>query len=138
MATSLHQDFKNYHPDLSLQLNRQQAVKAVVAFEMLISNYSQRLLHPSVLTPPRIGHGFAIHRMVPLREAEQPIIIGGYGITHEDKKWLDVDGKYAKEPKSIFSLPHAPCIFAHFPKSVTAGIRFLLPSLSKSVIMIHW
>lgn len=34
----------------------------------------------------RIGHGFDIHRMAPLKEAGQPIIIGGVEIPHKDQK----------------------------------------------------
>mmetsp|Transcript_4769 Transcript_4769/g.5831 ORF Transcript_4769/g.5831 Transcript_4769/m.5831 type:complete len:238 (+) Transcript_4769:59-772(+) len=44
--------------------------------------------------PIRIGHGFDIHRMAPLEEAGQPIVIGGVEITHKDQKWTDKDGKY--------------------------------------------
>jgi hypothetical protein len=36
--------------------------------------------------PMRIGHGFDIHRMAPLEEAGQPIIIGGVVIPHTDQK----------------------------------------------------
>lgn len=36
--------------------------------------------------PLRIGHGFDIHRMVPLEEAGQPVVIGGVVIDHEDQK----------------------------------------------------
>jgi len=36
--------------------------------------------------PLRIGHGFDIHRMAPIEEAGQPIIIGGVQITHKDQK----------------------------------------------------
>ena len=36
--------------------------------------------------PMRIGHGFDIHRMVPLEEAGQPVIIGGVEIPHKDQK----------------------------------------------------
>jgi 2C-methyl-D-erythritol 2,4-cyclodiphosphate synthase len=36
--------------------------------------------------PIRIGHGFDIHRMAPLQEAGQPIVIGGVEITHKDQK----------------------------------------------------
>ena len=34
----------------------------------------------------RIGHGFDIHRMAPLEEAGQPVIIGGVEIPHKDQK----------------------------------------------------
>jgi 2-C-methyl-D-erythritol 2,4-cyclodiphosphate synthase len=34
----------------------------------------------------RIGHGFDIHRMVPIGDAGQPLIIGGVEITHKDQK----------------------------------------------------
>lgn len=57
--------------------------------------------YPIEPLPLRIGHGFDIHRMVPLSEAGQPIIIGGVVITHENQKWLDVDGKYTT-PNSIY------------------------------------
>jgi len=36
--------------------------------------------------PMRIGHGFDIHRMAPLQEAGQPIVIGGVEIPHKDQK----------------------------------------------------
>ncbi len=36
--------------------------------------------------PLRIGHGFDIHRMAPLEEAGQPVVIGGVEITHKDQK----------------------------------------------------
>ena len=36
--------------------------------------------------PLRIGHGFDIHRMAPLEEAGQPVVIGGVTITHKDQK----------------------------------------------------
>jgi len=34
----------------------------------------------------RIGHGFDIHRMAPLKEAGQPVVIGGVEILHKDQK----------------------------------------------------
>lgn len=46
--------------------------------------------------PIRIGHGFDIHRMAPLEEAGQPVVIGGVTITHKPQKWTDADGKYVK------------------------------------------
>lgn len=36
--------------------------------------------------PVRIGHGFDIHRMAPIEEAGQPVVIGGVTITHKDQK----------------------------------------------------
>ena len=36
--------------------------------------------------PTRIGHGFDIHRMAPIDEAGQPIVIGGVVIDHKDQK----------------------------------------------------
>ena len=36
--------------------------------------------------PLRIGHGFDIHRMAPIEEAGQPVVIGGVVITHKDQK----------------------------------------------------
>lgn len=37
-------------------------------------------------TPLRIGHGFDIHRMAPIDEAGQPVVIGGVEIPHKDQK----------------------------------------------------
>lgn len=39
--------------------------------------------------PLRIGHGFDIHRMAPLEEAGQPVVIGGVTITHKDQKVIE-------------------------------------------------
>jgi hypothetical protein len=36
--------------------------------------------------PIRIGHGFDIHRMAPIQEAGQPVVIGGVEIIHTDQK----------------------------------------------------
>ena len=47
------------------------------------------LLKPSYDIEPipiRIGHGFDIHRMAPLEEAGQPVVIGGVEIPHKDQK----------------------------------------------------
>jgi 2-C-methyl-D-erythritol 2,4-cyclodiphosphate synthase len=58
-----------------------------------------------ILKPPydieplaiRIGHGFDIHRMAPVEEAGQPVVIGGVEITHKDQKWTDAEGKYVEK-----------------------------------------
>lgn len=48
---------------------------------------SQSLQPPDIeLLPIRIGHGFDIHRMAPLQDAGQPIVIGGVVIDHIDQK----------------------------------------------------
>lgn len=47
--------------------------------------------------PFRIGHGFDIHRMAPLQEAGQPVVIGGVEIPHKPLKWTDADGKYVEK-----------------------------------------
>ena len=50
---------------------------------------SDELLKPSYDIEPipiRIGHGFDIHRMAPLEEAGQPVVIGGVHIPHKDQK----------------------------------------------------
>jgi len=55
------------------------------------------VLSPSYEIEPvtiRIGHGFDIHRMSPIEQAGQPVVIGGVTIEHKDQKWVDVDGKY--------------------------------------------
>lgn len=47
------------------------------------------ILKPSYEIEPlatRIGHGFDIHRMAPIEEAGQPVVIGGVEITHEPQK----------------------------------------------------
>jgi hypothetical protein len=36
--------------------------------------------------PMRIGHGFDIHRMAPIEDAGQPVVIGGVTIDHKDQK----------------------------------------------------
>jgi hypothetical protein len=47
--------------------------------------------------PTRIGHGFDIHRMAPLEEAGQPIVIGGVVIPHSDQKvsWCSLRSLHA-------------------------------------------
>lgn len=58
------------------------------------------LLKPSYEIEPiaiRIGHGFDIHRMVPLEEAGQPVVIGGVEIPHKNLKWTDAEGKYVEK-----------------------------------------
>ena len=47
--------------------------------------------------PIRIGHGFDIHRMAPIEEAGQPLIIAGVVVEHSNQKWLDVEGKYVSK-----------------------------------------
>lgn len=49
----------------------------------------QDLTRPDYTIEPlavRIGHGFDIHRMAPIEEAGQPIVIGGVTVTHQDQK----------------------------------------------------
>jgi hypothetical protein len=53
------------------------------------TNTNDSLLQPAYeieRIPIRIGHGFDIHRMAPLEEAGQPLIIGGVHVTHKDQK----------------------------------------------------
>lgn len=69
-----------------------------------VTSTTDDLLNPSYDIAPlsiRIGHGFDIHRMVPLEEAGQPVVIGGVVITHKDQKWTDKDGQYV-EPGGIY------------------------------------
>ena len=47
--------------------------------------------------PLRIGHGFDIHRMAPIEEAGQPVVIGGVVIDHKPLKWTDAEGKYVEK-----------------------------------------
>jgi 2-C-methyl-D-erythritol 2,4-cyclodiphosphate synthase len=63
----------------------------------------QQLSHTIEDLSIRIGHGFDIHRMVPLTEAGQPIVIAGVTIDHDPLPWLDVHGSYHPDhvPNSI-------------------------------------
>lgn len=45
--------------------------------------------------PLRVGHGFDIHRMAPLEEAGQPVVIGGVTIPHKDQKVSLVEWKHS-------------------------------------------
>lgn len=50
---------------------------------------AEDLLKPTYEVEPigiRIGHGFDIHRMAPIADAGQPLVIGGVEITHTDQK----------------------------------------------------
>lgn len=61
---------------------------------------TEDLLKPSYeveKVPLRIGHGFDIHRMAPLDEAGQPVVIGGVVIDHKPQKWTDAEGKYVEK-----------------------------------------
>jgi 2-C-methyl-D-erythritol 2,4-cyclodiphosphate synthase len=67
---------------------------------------------PSILRPTytieplpiRIGHGFDIHRLVPISDAQQPIIIGGVIIDHVDQPWTDIHGTYTNAgPNTIYT-----------------------------------
>jgi 2-C-methyl-D-erythritol 2,4-cyclodiphosphate synthase len=61
----------------------------VAASTTTASTATDDLLSPSYdiePIPTRIGHGFDIHRMAPLQEAGQPVVIGGVEITHKDQK----------------------------------------------------
>jgi len=44
-----------------------------------------------------------IHRMAPIEEAGQPIVIGGVVIEHKDQKWTDKEGKYTGTPGALYS-----------------------------------
>ena len=49
----------------------------------------ENILKPSYEIEPlaiRIGHGFDIHRMAPIQDAGQPVVIGGVEIPHKDQK----------------------------------------------------
>ena len=53
------------------------------------SSTADDLLKPDYEIEPisiRIGHGFDIHRMAPVEEAGQPVVIGGVEIPHKDQK----------------------------------------------------
>lgn len=70
------------------------------SFSSSVTSSTDDLMKPSYeieKTAIRIGHGFDIHRMIPLKDAGQPIVIGGVVIDHKDLKWLDVDGKYVEK-----------------------------------------
>lgn len=68
-----------------------------IALGATASTQTDDLLSPSYEVekiPIRIGHGFDIHRMAPLKEAGQPVVIGGVVIDHKPQKWVDAEGKY--------------------------------------------
>lgn len=50
--------------------------------------------------PLRVGHGFDIHRMAPLEEAGQPVVIGGVTIPHKDQK-VSKNGRHSQSQKSL-------------------------------------
>lgn len=52
--------------------------------------------------PLRVGHGFDIHRMAPLEEAGQPVVIGGVTIPHKDQK-VSKNGRHSHGQKSFGS-----------------------------------
>ena len=61
----------------------------VTSSQLASSSSTDDLLRPSYEIEPiaiRIGHGFDIHRMAPIEEAGQPIVIGGVEIPHVDQK----------------------------------------------------
>ena len=69
------------------------------------STQTDDLLSPSYEVekiPIRIGHGFDIHRMAPLEEAGQPVVIGGVVVDHKPQKWVDAEGKYTENKGDIF------------------------------------
>jgi 2-C-methyl-D-erythritol 2,4-cyclodiphosphate synthase len=69
------------------------------------SSSAEDLLKPSYeieKIPVRIGHGFDIHRMAPLEEAGQPVVIGGVEIAHGPQKWIDVEGAYCGTPGGVY------------------------------------
>lgn len=69
------------------------------------STQTDDLLSPSYEVekiPIRIGHGFDIHRMAPLKEAGQPVVIGGVVIDHKPQPWVDAEGKYTDKPGDIY------------------------------------
>ena len=61
----------------------------VVSMSTSATTDTDDLLKPSYEIEPlsvRIGHGFDIHRMAPIGDAGQPIVIAGVEITHSDQK----------------------------------------------------
>lgn len=69
------------------------------------SSASDDLLKPDYAIEPismRIGHGFDIHRMAPIEEAGQPVVISGVAIPHGPQKWTDATGKYCGTPGGIY------------------------------------
>jgi hypothetical protein len=64
------------------------------------STETDDLIKPAYEIEPitlRVGHGFDIHRMAPIDEAGQPVVIGGVEITHKDQKVSQ------SQKKSVFS-----------------------------------
>jgi 2-C-methyl-D-erythritol 2,4-cyclodiphosphate synthase len=66
---------------------------------------SDDLLNPDYPIEPipiRIGHGFDIHRMAPLQEAGQPLVIAGVVVPHGPQQWTDVTGQYCGTPGGVY------------------------------------
>jgi len=64
------------------------------------SSETEDILKPKYEIEPtslRIGHGFDIHRMAPIEEAGQPIVIAGVIIDHVPQRWTDAEGKYVEK-----------------------------------------
>lgn len=85
---------------------------AVESESTISSSSSSILLDPGYeieKIPVRIGHGFDIHRMAPIQEAGQPIVIGGVEIPHNPLKWIDAKGQYTSTPGSIYETQLGVC-----------------------------
>jgi hypothetical protein len=66
------------------------ATATTALFSTKASSTTTTFLQPAAYDiepiPIRIGHGFDIHRMAPVQEAGQPLVIGGVEIIHKDQK----------------------------------------------------
>lgn len=63
--------------------------RSFIPLKQSTASSTEDMLKPTYEVEPipiRIGHGFDIHRMAPIQEAGQPIVIGGVEITHTDQK----------------------------------------------------
>ena len=75
------------------------------ALQSAISTQDDLLKPPYEIEPIsiRIGHGFDIHRMAPLEEAGQPVVIGGVEIPHKDQK-VNI-ASIARSLRTVLQLP---------------------------------
>jgi len=91
-------------PPAGTAVSRQTTVTRCAASSSTTSTNTDDLLKPAYEVekiPLRIGHGFDIHRMAPVEEAGQPIVIGGVVVDHPPQKWTDATGAYCGTPGGI-------------------------------------
>jgi hypothetical protein len=120
--------FGVHHPHSQQQQQQQQQQQRNSVLRATPTNTdTDDLLKPSYDIEPltvRIGHGFDIHRMAPLEEAGQPVVIGGVTVTHKDQKVSDED-----------CWENGDCLWEGFDLSVVVKIWIVLVDLELSIFL---